>query len=82
MDIRTLRYFLVTAQERNFTKAANKLCMAQPPLSRQIKLLRRRTGCDTVYPQQPAAPVDRRGLFSQTTGRRDPPFNRKNRTSA
>ena len=44
MDIRTLRYFLVTAQERNFTKAANKLCMAQPPLSRQIKLLEEELG--------------------------------------
>ena len=44
MDIRTLRYFLVTAQERNFTKAANKLCMAQPPLSRQIKILEEELG--------------------------------------
>lgn len=44
MDTRTLRYFLVTAQERNFTKAANKLCMAQPPLSRQIKLLEEELG--------------------------------------
>lgn len=44
MDIRTLRYFLITAQERNFTKAANKLCMAQPPLSRQIKLLEEELG--------------------------------------
>ena len=46
MDIRTLRYFLVTAQERNFTKAANKLCMAQPPLSRQIKLLEEELGVE------------------------------------
>lgn len=44
MDIRSLRYFLVTAQEKNITKAAEKLFIAQPPLSRQIKLLEEELG--------------------------------------
>ncbi len=33
MDIRSLHYFLVIAQEGSFTKAAKVLHMTQPPLS-------------------------------------------------
>ena len=39
MDFRTLTYFRVVAQELNFTHAAEKLNMSQPPLSNQIKNL-------------------------------------------
>lgn len=39
MDIRTLSYFVVIAEELNITKAAEKLCMSQPPLSNQMKNL-------------------------------------------
>ena len=39
MDIRTLYYFVTIAEELNITKAAEKLCMSQPPLSSQIKSL-------------------------------------------
>ena len=31
MEFRTLHYFLTVAQERNITRAAEKLHMAQPP---------------------------------------------------
>jgi LysR family transcriptional regulator, nitrogen assimilation regulatory protein len=39
MDLRTLRYFVQIAEQRSFTKAAHRLHVAQPSLTRQIHKL-------------------------------------------
>lgn len=39
LGLRRLRYFLTVAEERNFTRAAERLHVAQPALSRQLRLL-------------------------------------------
>ena len=44
MEVRMIKYFLAVAEELNITRAAEKLHIAQPPLSRQLQSLEEELG--------------------------------------
>lgn len=62
MELRHLRYFVSVARELNFTRAAQKLHVAQPALSRQIKQLESELGVRLLE-------RDSRGVYLTESGK-------------
>lgn len=48
MNVKQLKYFLTIVEEGTILKAAQKLHIAQPPLSQQLKLLEEELGCTLI----------------------------------
>ena len=63
MEIRTLRCFLETAREGNMTRAAQRLYLTQPTMSKQLKELERELGVKLFYRSNYSVKLTQAGLL-------------------
>lgn len=67
-ELRRLRYFLAVAEELNFTRAAARLHLAQPALSRQIRELEKELGVQLLERTTQSTSVTEAGRLLQERG--------------
>jgi DNA-binding transcriptional LysR family regulator len=70
MELRHLRYFITVAEELNFCRAAERLRIAQPPLSVQIRQLEEELGTSLFYRVKRRLTLSPAGEVLFTQGRR------------
>jgi len=69
MDIRILEYFLAVAAEKNITRAASRLHLTQPTLSRQIMQLEEEVGAQLFIRESHRMTLTDAGLLFQRRAR-------------